>query len=357
MRITGVETWRITRALKAPFTISFKTDTDATLHVVRLTTDRGVPGLGAAAVNTAVTGETDDACAAALDPATLGWLDGFALDAPAPLARALRVRLPQTPSARSALDAAAHDAWARALGLPLAAALGRAHAVLPTSMTLGIRPLDETLAEARDFLGMGYFVLKVKVGKDVEADIERVARLREVAGPETVLRIDANQGYTRDGLRRFLSATARYGVEFVEQPLPMGAWSELAGLPDETRARLSLDEDVVDTASALPLCAAPRPAAIWNLKLSKTGGVYEALRVAGLAEAAGIALMWGCNIESAIGLSAALHAAFASPSTRYLDLDGDYDLVEDVCTGGYVFDGGRLRTCDAPGLGATLALD
>ena len=85
----------------------------------------------------------------------------------------------------------------------------------------------------------------------------------------------------------------------------------------------------------------------------KCGGVRPALRIAAIAEAAGVELMGGCMDESVVSIAAALHAAFASPATRYLDLDGSLDLARDVATGGFVLEDGRMRTTGAVGLGVT----
>src|SRR5499425_3765751 len=100
------------------------------------------------------------------------------------------------------------------------------------------------------------------------------------------------------------------------------------------------------------MLAAPEPACgIYNIKLMKGGGIRPALRIAAIAETAGIELMWGCMDESRISIAAALHAAFASPATRYLDLDGSLDLARDVADGGFVLENGVMRTTGAPGLG------
>ena len=85
----------------------------------------------------------------------------------------------------------------------------------------------------------------------------------------------------------------------------------------------------------------------------KCGGIWPALRIAAIAETAGIALMWGCMDESRISIAAALHAAFSSPATRYLDLDGSLDLARDVVSGGFTLEDGMMRTTDKPGLGVT----
>ena len=92
-----------------------------------------------------------------------------------------------------------------------------------------------------------------------------------------------------------------------------------------------------------------------SLKLMKCGGIRPGLGIARIAEAAGIDLMWGCMDESVLSIAAALHAAYASPNTRYLDLDGSFDLASDFARGGFTLEDGVLRTLDRPGLGAELS--
>jgi L-Ala-D/L-Glu epimerase len=351
MRITRVQNQAIDRPLKAPFAIAYKSVDRVRLFLFQLETDTGIEGIGAAATDEPVTGETDEACAAALAPENLAWLEGREIIAPAPLCRDLAQRLPETPAARAAVDMAIHDAWAKRLDLPLADALGRAHAEMPTSMTLGIRELEDTLAEAREFLGMGYRILKIKIGQDLEEDIARVRKIRELAGREILLRVDPNQGYTLDGLIRFSLETDSLDIEMIEQPLPVAEIEKLPALPEKLRRKIAVDENLIGEKDAIRLTG-PYPAAgIYNIKLMKCGGIHPARNIAAIAEAAAIRLMWGCMIESRISLAAALHTAFACPGTRYLDLDGDWDLVEDVAEDGFTLENGVMRTSAAPGLG------
>jgi L-alanine-DL-glutamate epimerase-like enolase superfamily enzyme len=249
------------------------------------------------------------------------------------------------------VDVALHDLAARRLGVPLADMLGRAHDALPTSITIGIKPVAETLAEADEYVGRGFRVLKVKVGDAFEEDVERLTRLRERVGPAVAIRADANIGYTVEETARFFERIEPLSIEFVEQPVPREAFDGLRTLPARRRARIAADESLHDEKDALAL-AGPEPACgIYNIKLMKCGGIRPALRIAAIAETAGIALMWGCMDESRISIAGALHAAFASPATRFLDLDGSLDLARDVVEGGFALEGGVLRTLDAPGLG------
>ena len=165
----------------------------------------------------------------------LTWLAGRdARQLPA-LCRELGERMPKTPAARAAVDIALHDLFAKHLGLPLADVLGRAHESLPTSITIGIKPLAETLAEAEEYVLRGFRILKVKIGRALEEDIERLVRLREKVGSSIGIRADANQGYTRAETLRFFEATAPLGLEFVEQPVKAAAVDDLRALPEEVR--------------------------------------------------------------------------------------------------------------------------
>ena len=96
----------------------------------------------------------------------------------------------------------------------------------------------------------------------------------------------------------------------------------------------------------------PEPACgIFNIKLMKTGGIHEALKIAVIAKNAGIDLMWGCNDESIVSIAAALHAAFSTSNTRYIDLDGSLDLAKDVVSGGFILEEGYMMPNGKPGLG------
>jgi L-Ala-D/L-Glu epimerase / N-acetyl-D-glutamate racemase len=307
--------------------------------------------LGAASPEPFVTGESHQATREALLGGALDGLAGEDVRELPRLCRNLARKMPGAPAARAAVDMALHDLYAQELGLPLADVLGRVHEALPTSITIGIKPLAETLAEAEEYRARGFRVLKVKVGLSLEEDLERLARLRERVGAAMAVRVDGNQGYSAGEVSRFFEQTANLDLEFLEQPVPADAIGELRDLSDQARSRIAADESLLDETDALNLVRPPLACGIFNIKLMKCGGIWPALRVAAIAETSGIALMWGCMDESRISIAAALHAAFASPATRYLDLDGSLDLARDVAEGGFILEDGMMRTTDRPGLG------
>lgn len=343
--------------LTRPYAIAGQAPLDRVGNViVEIETESGETGLGAGSPGEHVTGETIEACAAALtEEGALAWLEGRDARHAAALCREAAAKWPELPAARAAVDIALHDLVAKALGVPLCDALGRAHDAMPTSITIGIKPLDETLAEAVEYVGRGFRSLKVKIGDDLEGDLGRIVRLRERVGARTAIRVDANVGYTVAETRLFFERTARLGLELVEQPVPREEFNGLRDLPETWRRSIAADESLHGEDDALAL-AAPRPlCGIYNIKLMKCGGVRPAMRIAAIAETAGVSLMWGCMDESRVSIAAALHAAFASPATRFLDLDGSLDLARDVVSGGFELEDGVMRTTGEPGLGVRSA--
>jgi len=354
VKLEALEAWTEHIPLTRPYTIAYESVDATQLLFVRARSGRHV-GLGCASPLVEVTGESIAAATAALSEASLAEFRGARLDEFAPLLARIASAHRRTPAARAALDMALHDLRARIAGVALVEQLGRVHEALPTSITIGIKDsVAEVLAEAEEYVARGFRLIKLKTGRELSQDIERVRRLRERFGASIRLRIDANQGLTPGELGRQFAAADEYDVEFVEQPLPPALDAQLAALPAAMRARLALDESLLDERDALRLVQPAPPCAIFNVKLMKCGGIAPALEIARIAEHAGVALMWGCSDESRIGIAAALHAAFACRATRYLDLDGHLDLARDPARGGFSIEAGVMRLTNEPGLGVEL---
>jgi L-alanine-DL-glutamate epimerase-like enolase superfamily enzyme len=354
VRITGLTSWREAVPLKRPYEIaSIRVDV-VDLIFVRISTDEGVEGIGSASPAADVTGETPEACRTALSVKQLRWLGGRDPRDLDRLVQELERSHRATPAARAAVDMALHDLAARIEGIPLVEKLGRCHDALPTSVTIGISSIEESIAEAEEYLEQGFRCLKVKTGRSLEEDVERLTKLRRQVGPEVAIRIDANEGYSVEETRGLGGLAGDLDLELIEQPLPGPSISELRSLPSDLRRLVAADESLHDEEDAGTLAEDPAACGIFNIKLMKCGGIRPALEIADIARNADIDLMWGCNDESVISIAAALHAAFACPRTRYLDLDGSFDLAWDPASGGFVVEDGCLRLLDKPGLGVEL---
>ncbi len=236
------------------------------------------------------------------------------------LARKSKEVMPKTPAARAAVDMALYDLMRKYLNLPLADMLGRVHKTLTTSITIGIMSAEEAVKEADEYLSRGFRVLKVKIGKSLDDDLERLHKIREKAGRQITIRVDANQGYSWDEYMEFIRRAKHLDLEFIEQPLKADDIAGMQSMPKSVRELTAADESLLNVQNALKFTHSPRPFGIYNIKLMKCGGIFPALQIAEIAHLANIDLMRGCMDESIVSISAALHAALASPATRYLDL-------------------------------------
>lgn len=354
MRISHVRVWKEDLELSRPYTIAYRTISAVENIFVYIQLDDGRHGIGAGSPAVFVTGELIDNSLERLQNLLPERLQNRSILEVNALVKSLREELSDAPAALAAVDIALHDLLGQYLNLPLTEWWGRVHEALPTSVTIGIKDLDETLSDADEFRQLGFRHLKLKTGHDVEQDIETCQRLRRHIGTDMHIRVDANQGYSPEELEHFFRKTDGLNLELVEQPLSAGEYPSLLQLPERYRLQCAADEDLHNGSDAVSLASDPLPYGIYNIKLMKCGGPSEALLMAGVAERAGIDLMWGCNDESIVSIAAALHVALSSPATRYLDLDGSLDLARDLVEGGFRIENGLLYPTDRPGLGVKL---
>lgn len=353
MRIKSIRAYCQNLALTKPYTIAYQTTSDVENVFLEIELENGVVGLGAANPSPDVVGESPEQTLANLNQEWVAGLVGRDIRYFNELIDEAHQQFPQKPGTLAALDIALHDAFGQFLGIPVVRFYGQKIQALPTSVTIGIMNVADTLAEAADYYALGFRVLKVKTGLNVEEDSERILKLREVYGSGLTIRVDANQGYTLADLERFLTKTQFANLDLIEQPLPAGQEADLLSLPESIRQRLAADESLKGPESAIQLAQQPQPFGIFNIKLMKCGGIAAALDIATIARPANVSLFWGCNDESRVSITAALHAAFACPHTRYLDLDGSFDLAEDIVSSGFTVQDGLMRPTGGAGLGLT----
>lgn len=356
-RIKDISVERVDLDLTRPYVIAFKEVSKVENAIVRITLDNGVTGMGSANPSEQVIGENLVQAILAMEQAydggENGWmgLSGREIGDLPELCSEIQQNLAFSPTARTALEVALYDCYGIWKKQPLVKLLNQQFDGLPTSITIGIMDVIDTLKEAEEYYERGFKYLKVKLGNDLEEDIERIIKLNDRFGNAVKIRVDANQGYTSADTMRFYQETLSCNLELIEQPLPADQIEEMRRLPSELRQILAADESLIGPSDADTLIGDDPACGIFNIKLMKCGGISQALEIAGKAAQNNLELMWGCNDESIISIAGALHTALACKSTRYLDLDGSLDLASDVVTGGFTIENGVMRVTDRPGLG------
>lgn len=348
-RIVSLTLHRYDFQLRNPSVVAYEALEVAPNLVVRLELENGLVGYGNAAPDQHVTGETAESVAQTIQqifkPAVLG-ADAFGIET---LWAQLTALAPTAPSAIAAIDIALYDLLGKQAGLPLHQLLGGACEAIETTVTLSIAETATSIAQAQAFQAQGFKALKIKIGLDAEADVERVRAVRAAVGPAMRLTLDANQGYTLTETLDVLELLAVCDIAFIEQPLKATDLEGMRELCERSPIPVMADESVLNAMDALLT-----PAPLINLKLMKTGGITGALKANAVAEARGIRTMFGCMDESRISMAAAAHCALALHNVAYADLDGHLDIVDDVADGGLQIEDGQVRVKQAAGLGLTV---
>jgi L-alanine-DL-glutamate epimerase-like enolase superfamily enzyme len=253
--------------------------------------------------------------------------------------------LPGEQAAKAALDAALHDLQGKLLGLPVWRLLGLKRDGPPTSYTVVLADPDQMARRAeRD--AKRFARLKLKLGGRDGLDADRVRAVRSVT--DLPLQADANEGWTFEEAVETLAVLAELGVEYCEQPLPA---ADPGGVELKRRSPLPLfvDEDCHTLADVV--ACAERAHGI-NIKLAKSGGIREAVRMIHAARALGLGVMLGCMLESGLGIAAGAQIASLCD---HVDLDGNLLLRHDPWPGVEFVDGRQLPAL-VPGLGVREAL-
>lgn len=353
MQITNVEISEIKIPLRVPFQTALRTADMVNDILVRITTDTGEYGYGEAPPTAAITGETKESISAAI----LGYIQpsliGMDIENMESIMNALHSSICHNTSAKAAVDMAIYDLAAKKQKIPLFQYLGGYCTHLETDVTISINHTQKMIEDSLDAISRGFRILKLKVGKEGKKDIDRLLSIREAVGPDIILRIDANQGWNvKEAISIITSLEKKnFNADLVEQPVPARNLIGLKEITQNVSTPILADESVFSPADALTVIET-HAADLLNIKLMKTGGIYAALQLCAIAEAAGIECMIGCMLESKLSVSAAAHLAAAKKIITRVDLDGPFLCKTDPYQGGPCYEEGRITLPqNSPGLG------
>ncbi len=266
------------------------------------------------------------------------------------------------PYAKAALDMALYDAAGKALGVPAYDLLGGCYRRrIPVAHSIGLMEIDKAVEEARQVKAEGIKTIKLKGGQKPERDVELVRRIRDAAGPDVEITVDANQGYDSPKTAiNAIRAMEEYRLLFMEQPVE--GLDAMAQVATSVKTPIMADESAWTPQDIYDI-ARKKAADIISLYTTKPGGLYKAKTVAAVAEAVGLRCNVNGSVETGVGNAANLHLAastavaslgcvvpVSTPAGKAKGIAGIY-YSDDLIVDAFAYEDGYVIVSDKPGLG------
>lgn len=351
MRIKDIKTKIIKAPLKKPFKTALRTVEEIENICVFIETDAGLTGFGGTAPTAVITGEITSSIIGAVNhiKEDLAGMDITSFEA---VMQKLHSCMVGNTSAKAAVDMTLYDLIAKYYKTPLYKFLGGKTKSLETDTTISIDTIKKMAIDAQKAVKNGFGILKLKVGNDPDLDVKRLTAISKAVGPKIKLRIDANQGwkpkqavYVMDKL-----AKEKIIIDILEQPVAARDYKGMKYVRDNVAVPVYADESVFSPEDALEITKINAVDGI-NIKLMKCGGIYNALKIAAIAEAANVRCMIGSMMETSISVTAAVHLAIAKNIITEYDLDAPLFIKKNPAHGGMKYNVSTVTLPDLPGLG------
>jgi muconate cycloisomerase len=267
------------------------------------------------------------------------------------------------PYAKAAIDFAYYDLTGKALGLPVHVLLGGLlRENVAVTHSIGLLEIDEAVSEVRKVVQDGIRTIKIKIGVDPARDVAIVKAIREAAGPQIKLCVDANEGYKTPGQAiQTIREMESVGLIYVEQPV-MGI-ERIARVAQAIDAPVMADESAWNAHDVIQIVE-QKAAQIVSIYTTKPGGLYKAMQVSAVCEAAGIVCNVNGSVETGIGNLANVHLAAAAPAATLSNVIpvsmaaehqngriGGIYYADDFLAEPMQFVDGGIRVPTAPGMG------
>lgn len=320
--------------------------------VVKIQTQQGIIGFGECSPFLSINGESMDTCYI-VGQYLAKKLKGMDAQNIAANILAMDTVIYGNHSIKSAFDMALYDIAAKQANLPLYAFLGgNNNKKITTDYTVSFDTADKMAADAIWIKEKGFSIIKVKLGGTVQADIERIQKIREAVGMEIPIRIDANQGWDVPTAIEILKALAPYNIQHCEEPIPRWNFMQLTYISANSPIKIMADES----------CCSPYDAArlvdinackLLNVKLGKSGGIFNALQIIDIAQKNNLQVQLGGFLESTLAFTAAAHLALCSHTIAYYDFDTCLMFTHNPVIGGITYNNvGEITVPETAGIGA-----
>ncbi|MBA3045958.1 MAG: dipeptide epimerase [Candidatus Thermoplasmatota archaeon] len=351
MRIVSARAIPVEIRLTEPFAIASETVDRVDNVFFRLETDNGIIGWSCGAPDT-VTSDTAEQSMHIFNSVIKGMLEGSDPTRIHLLNELIDGKVHGNTSTKAGVNMALYDILGKSAGMPLYRLLGGYRDRIETSVTVGINPTDVMVQKSREWVSKGFNCLKLKCGINPDEDIDTVLAVRAAVGPDVKIRLDANEGYSIDDSIRIVHILEEQGadMEFLEQPTKAAYLYALKEVTGKCNVPIVADETALTMRDSLKLIRM-EVADVVNIKLMKTGGITNAMKVNTFAEIAAIPVMVGCMNESMGAMAGGVHFACAFANVKYADLDSTLDIAKDYVKGGARFENGFVIPSEEPGLG------
>lgn len=353
MKITGIKFAKLCIPLITPFKTSMRSVDHVQDIVVMVTTSSGNIGYGSATSTPVITGDTHASLIAAIDTLIKPKLLGMEIENLNGIVQIIQSSMVGNYSAKAAIESAIYDLWGQLYKAPLYKLLGGGNGQLSTDVTISVDAIDKMLSDSMLAISQGFDILKIKIGTDLYEDIERVKEIYQAIRGKALLRLDVNQGWSAKETVFAIQKLEQAGVELelIEQPVKAHDFAGMKYVSERVITPLMADESAFSAKDVITLIQTGA-ADIINIKLVKTGGISNAIRIADIAALYNVECMIGCMLEGSVGISAAAHLAAAkSDIITKIDLDGPALGQYNPVVGGLICEHASIVLNETPGLG------
>jgi L-alanine-DL-glutamate epimerase-like enolase superfamily enzyme len=269
--------------------------------------------------------------------------------------KALHKTIIKNTTAKSALEIALYDLKAKSLKQPLYKMLGGSKTNFKTDITISMGEIDKMVFDSLNAVNLGYDILKIKIGDNPKKDVERIIAIDDALEDNITLRLDANQGWTAQESVELLHALEKRDIiaQFIEQPVAADDIEGLKYIKERVQTPLLADESIFSIKDAQKLLEMQAIDYV-NIKLAKTAGITQALKLADLSAEFGVKCMIGCMLEGPISVAAGVHVASAKADIiTMLDLDAVSLLASHPVQTNIKFNESTIELSEDAGVGAS----
>lgn len=324
MRITGFDIAQLNISLKKPFITALRRVDEVNDIIIRIHTDSGIYGYGEACAVTAITGKTNEDVVRDLKEHIFpALLNKKVNETSLKELHSLTV----CSEAKACADIALYDLLSKEANKTLHIYLGAKSSILQTDLTISVDEVQKMSEDALEAVNNGFNVLKIKLDKDIEKNIFRLNSINEIVAFDTRLRLDPNQALELDGCLHMLKNIRTDNIECIEQPFDSSDIRSMKTLKEKNIIPVLADESLFDSEDAKKLLET-KSIDMSNIKLMKCGGIYEALKIARIAQEYKTQCMIGSMLEGPISLLAAAHFGLSQENISMADLDSPFYLKE-----------------------------